>query len=163
MPKTLCCQDAIAILSRALAQNVKQTQANIFLTQDQWRNCRDSFGQPGQSCSLDNLLKERSNCGLVDYSDLKSSDKYEHTLTRCSSFNTNTEFDVACKNCSEAILNMRKELLNGKTLRKNDTEKNICGLAVLISIAAGKNGTQPFDIDGMFRCFPVLNLLATGI
>ncbi|XP_059592562.1 probable serine/threonine-protein kinase PBL28 [Vitis vinifera] len=67
----------------------------------------------------------------------------------------------ACKSCSEAILDARKQLLNGYVTDKTDTEKGICGLAVLISVAAGRNDSQSLDIGGMFRCFPVLNMLAT--
>lgn len=162
LPKTLCCQDAITILSRALAQNLKQTNGNIFIEQDQWGNCSGSFGQPGQSCGFDNLLQGRSQCSLVDFSKFKNDEKYKHALDSCSHFNFTTPIDSACKSCSEAILDARKQLLNGYVTDKTDTEKGICGLAVLISVAAGRNDSQSLDIGGMFRCFPVLNMLATG-
>ena len=100
---------------------------------------------------------------MVELSKIGSDEKYQNALKRCSHFNTYTSFDGACKNCSEAILDLRKELLNHYVVKNNDTEKTICGLAALISIAAGKNDSQSLDTDSMFRCLQELNTLDTGI
>ena len=98
----------------------------------------------------------------MDFSKFKNEEKYKHALDSCSHFNFTTPIDSACKKCSEAILDARKQLLNDYIKNKTDTEKGICGLALLISVAAERNDSQSLDIGGMFRCFPVLNMLATG-
>lgn len=161
IPRTLCCQDALTILIRASAEKAK-TDGQIFMGEYQWRNCIRSFGQPGQSCGFDNLLQGRSQCSSVAFSNLRSDDNYRNALERCSHFNTNTSFDSACKNCSEGILDVWKQLLNYYDVKNNETEKAVCGLAVLISVAAGKNDSQSSDVDHLFRCLPELQTLATG-
>jgi hypothetical protein len=127
-----------------------------------WSNCNASLSPEMYSAFVD-------SCGFNDYlfsggsssqctnfflADVKSVKPYQVAVDKCSNFEN--AFDDACGNCTPAIFDVRKGLL--KLSQENDdnsVERAICGVAAVISVAAGESGNGSL-IDDFNRCSPSL-------
>ncbi|THF94092.1 hypothetical protein TEA_011755 [Camellia sinensis var. sinensis] len=164
---TLCCRDPLTELSLALARQAKlSNQGNnnsIFIDQNQWVNCTNSFLQQPSvwelSCGFDQLFYGSSQCSTLNLSAISQLQIYGEALGNCSQFNSSA-FSQSCKNCSASILLLRDELLTILQINKNNTEKAICVMAGVTSVAAGILGDpNPSSVDDFYSCLEVLEAL----
>ncbi|AES82726.1 putative protein kinase RLK-Pelle-URK-2 family [Medicago truncatula] len=151
-PTTLCCRNALTILSDAMASQVRNTKGQMFLSQEQWQSCNQSFHpQPGMSlssCGFDNFYFGSSQCSNLSLLTVQGSQKYSDALNQCSHFDLS--FDESCADCTSAILNLRDNLYDTMS---NDTERAICGVAALVAVAF-EQPNDPFLADKFLRCLP---------
>lgn len=157
-PSTLCCRNALTVLSDAMASQTRNSTGQLFLSQEQWHNCDQSF-HPQQklsmsSCGFDNLYFGSSKCSSVVLQDVRGLQHYNDASNKCSHFDN--PFDVSCADCTSAILNVRESLYAQQTGNKdnNDTERAICGVAALVAIAAQQLVDDPSLADKFLRCLP---------
>ncbi|KAF8391908.1 hypothetical protein HHK36_022248 [Tetracentron sinense] len=157
LPTTRCCRNALTTLSQALALQANATNA-IFLSEDQWKNCHGSFlrqnTSSSNSCNFQNLHSGSSKCSNFSLSAIEHRKDYQDALHDCSQFNSS--FDETCKNCTQSIIRARDHLLEEFNVQKNHTERAICGVAVVISVAAGKIGDHSL-VDDLYRCLHALD------
>ncbi|CAL5364865.1 unnamed protein product [Camellia sinensis] len=167
---TLCCRDPLTELSLALARQAKlSNQGNnnsIFIDQNQWVNCTNSFLQQPSvwelSCGFDQLFYGSSQCSTLNLSAISQLQIYGEALGNCSQFNSSA-FSQSCKNCSASILLLRDKLLTILQINKNNTEKAICVMAGVTSVAAGILGDpNPSSVDDFYSCLEVLEALDPG-
>ncbi|XP_059436091.1 proline-rich receptor-like protein kinase PERK3 [Corylus avellana] len=164
-PKTLCCRNALTVFSQALAQHVYSTQGTIFPSKDMWSNCNASLSPEMysafvDSCGFNDYLFSGglSQCATFSLAAVKSVKPYQFAVDECSNFE-NAIFDDACANCTPAILDVRKGLLKlSQEKDDNNSERAICGVAAVISVAAGESGNGLL-IDNFYRCLPSLSLI----
>lgn len=151
-PTTLCCRNALTILSDAMASQVRNTKGQMFLSQEQWQSCNQSFHpQPGMSlssCGFDNFYFGSSQCSNLSLLTVQGLQKYSDALNQCSHFDLS--FDESCADCTSAILNLRDNLYDTMS---NDTERAICGVAALVAVAF-EQPNDPFLADKFLRCLP---------
>ncbi|XP_068495804.1 probable receptor-like protein kinase At5g18500 isoform X2 [Phaseolus vulgaris] len=153
-PTTLCCRNALTILSNALASQALNSGGRVFLSQDQWQSCSQSFhpqqGMSLDSCGFDNFYRGSSPCSDLILQDVRTLQQYPDTLSRCSHFNQ--RFDQSCADCTSGILSVRDTLYSQFANNNNDTDRAICGVAAIIALAAGR----PNDplVDKFLRCLP---------
>ncbi|XP_027349569.1 probable receptor-like protein kinase At3g17420 [Abrus precatorius] len=155
-PTTLCCRNALTVLSDALASQARNSTGQLFLSQDQWQNCNQSF-QPQQgmsptSCGFDNLYQGNFRCSSFVLQSVRVMQQYQDALDKCSHFDL--PFYQSCADCTTAILNVRDGLYSqvmGKD--NNNTERTICGVAAIVAVAAGKPD-DPALVDKFLRCLP---------
>ncbi|WJX85652.1 non-specific serine/threonine protein kinase [Trifolium repens] len=155
-PTTICCRNALTLLSDAMASHARNRTGQVFLSQEQWQSCNKSF-QPQQgmsmsSCGFDNIYFGSSKCSSLALLDVQGLQPYTDALNQCSHFDNS--FDVSCAECTSAILNLRDDLYY-KNIGKdnNDTERAICGVAALVSVA-DEQKDDPFLVDKFLRCLP---------
>ncbi|KAA8538942.1 hypothetical protein F0562_025634 [Nyssa sinensis] len=162
-PTTLCCQNALNVFSKALADQARKGQGNIFILEDQWKNCSGSFNrQPSvsaQSCGFDDLFNGSSKCSSLSLSSIQQDQKYQDALNKCSGFNNS--FENVCGNCTAAIVAARDHQLSVLQVNRDNTEKKICGMAVVTSIAAG-NLDDPVFVNDFYGCLDALNVFDPG-
>ncbi|XP_027931696.1 proline-rich receptor-like protein kinase PERK3 [Vigna unguiculata] len=153
-PTTLCCRNALTIVSNALATQALSSGGQIFLSQDQWQRCSQSFHpQPGlslDSCGFDNLYRGSSICSSFILQDVRTLQQYQDAFGKCSHFNQ--PFGPSCADCTSGISNVRDTLYSQVDKHNNDTERAICGVAAIVALAAG----SPNDplVDKFLRCLP---------
>lgn len=157
-PSNPCCRNALSTLSRALALHANGTNS-IFIPEDQWRNCSGPFRrQPSvsvQSCSFDDLFSGSSICSGLSLSTIIGTDEYKNATDSCSAFAAGS-FDDACSTCVTAIAKARERLLNDFLVSKNDTERVICGVAIIVAVSVGKLNRS--SADDFYSCLPALDL-----
>ncbi|XP_061363351.1 probable receptor-like protein kinase At5g18500 [Gastrolobium bilobum] len=156
-PTTICCRNALTVLSDALAmQTSNSTTGQLFTSQDQWQNCSQLFnpqqGMSLHSCGFDSFYLGSSQCSSLSLQEAQSIQQYQDALDQCSHFDH--PFDQSCADCTNAILNVRDSLYapileNGP----NNTERAICGVAAVVAVAVGNPG-DPSLSDKFFRCLP---------
>lgn len=156
---TLCCREVLYVLTKALAWNVGNTNGSIFLTQDQWRNCSGHFHRQNsvspQLCGFDELYNGNGACSILTLSSIKQDSKYKNTLDLCSNFSSS--YNDACTNCTGAILDARDHYLSQLHLNNDDNkETTICGLAVVVSVAAANVNNKSL-MDDFYSCLPTLD------
>lgn len=158
-PTTLCCRNALTVLSEAMASQARNSLGQVFVSQDQWNGCGDSFhpqqGMSLSSCGFDNFYLGSSKCSSLVLQDVRVLQKqYTDALDKCSHFDH--PFDESCADCSGAILSVRDGLYAqqmGQDSSNNDTERAICGVAAIVAVAADKPD-DPFLADKFLRCLP---------
>ncbi|KAJ7973588.1 Tyrosine kinase family protein [Quillaja saponaria] len=165
-PTTLCCRNALTILSQALSLQARNSKSkgqsgSLFLPQDEWNTCSDSFqpqhGVSMHSCGFDGLYYNSTQCSSFSLQDIVGEEKYKNALNKCSHFDN--AFDEACANCTVAILDVREVLLENSEVNNDESiARATCGVAAVISVAAG-NEDDPALIDKFFRCLPTLDEL----
>lgn len=155
-----CCRNALNTLSQALARQAITGDGNLFIDGDRWKNCNDPFHRQQsvslETCGFDDLFYKSSQCSSLNLSNVKQNPSYQDAFHQCASFNPS--FDDACINCTTAIIAARNQLLDQLNARENDTEKVICGVALIIAIAAGEIDNQSV-IEDFYWCLPGLNKL----
>ncbi|XP_056165579.1 probable receptor-like protein kinase At2g42960 [Syzygium oleosum] len=161
-PTTLCCGNVLEALSQSLALHANNT-SNIFLSSDQWNDCSNHFlqplGVPANSCHFNNLFEGSSRCSSFLPSFINEQDSYRDAQGNCTNFNTS--FDDVCENCINAIANARESILNHYQANNNNTERAICGVAVITYLASWK-AEDLASMDDFYRCLPALDKLDTG-
>ncbi|XP_004494769.2 probable serine/threonine-protein kinase PBL22 isoform X2 [Cicer arietinum] len=156
-PTTLCCRNALTLLSEAMASSLHNSSGQLFLSQQQLLNCKTSF-QPQQgmslsSCGFDNIYFGSSKCSSLVLLDVQDLSQYSD-VSKCSHFDHS--FDESCADCTSTIMSVRDGLY-GKVMDKDDnnvTERAICGIAALVAVAA-KQQDDPFLADKFLRCLPL--------
>ncbi|XP_030520945.2 probable receptor-like protein kinase At1g11050 [Rhodamnia argentea] len=156
-PTTLCCGNVLKALSQSLALHASNT-SDIFLDGGQWSDCSEHLLQPlsppANSCRFDNLFDGRSQCSSFSLSFIDRQEPYRAAQRNCSNFNPS--FDDVCKDCISAIVTARDSILSLLQANDNDTERAICGVAVITSLASGKVGNSS-AMEDFYRCLPALD------
>ncbi|XP_022893069.1 probable leucine-rich repeat receptor-like protein kinase At5g49770 [Olea europaea var. sylvestris] len=154
-PKTSCCQNALKVLSHALALHARNDAlGSIFIPENQWKNCSNPFElQPGvslETCGFDNFFNGNGNgnCSLLQLSNIFAEN--QDVIYQCSLFNSSL-FDDACGNCTTAISNARDAM----SAQGNETEKATCLLALIVSVIA-RNMNNTSIVNDFDRCLPAL-------
>ncbi|KAK7381328.1 hypothetical protein VNO78_33945 [Psophocarpus tetragonolobus] len=152
-PNTLCCRNALTVLSDALAsQALNSSAGQMFLPQNQWQNCSQAFhpqqGMSFNSCGFQSLYQGSSICSNLVLHDVRNMQQYQDVFDKCSHFDR--PFDQSCVECTRAILSVRDALYDQVANNNNNTERALCGVATIVAVAAGK----PNDplVDKFFRC-----------
>ncbi|XWS64808.1 hypothetical protein CRYUN_Cryun05aG0035600 [Craigia yunnanensis] len=160
---TLCCRNALTAFSEALAVQAHRTNGDIFVKQDAWRKCDGPFlGQESvsiHSCGFDDFYYGNSQCSSLSLTMIQSEPSYQDALKACS--NLGSSFDDSCKKCTDAMGNAVENQLELLQRKKNHTERAICGLAVVISVAAAKVDNHSFIAD-LLSCMSSLDDLDPG-
>ncbi|XWS57817.1 hypothetical protein CRYUN_Cryun09bG0206100 [Craigia yunnanensis] len=160
---TLCCRNALTAFSEALAVQANRTNGDIFVKQGAWRKCDGPFlGQESvsiHSCGFDDFYYGNSQCSSLSLTKIESEPSYQDALKACS--NLGSSFDDSCKKCTDAMGNAVENQLELLQRKKNHTERAICGLAVVISVAAAKVDNHSFVAD-FLRCMSSLDDLDPG-
>ncbi|XP_022743801.1 probable serine/threonine-protein kinase PBL7 [Durio zibethinus] len=160
---TLCCRNALIAFSEALAVQLHRTNGDIFVQRGAWRKCDGPFLRQESvsihSCGFDDFYYGNSQCSSLSLTEIKSEPSYQDALKACS--NIGSSFDDSCKKCTDAIRNAVENQLELLQREKNHTERAICGLAVVISVAAPTVDNHPFIAD-LFSCMSSLDDLDPG-
>ncbi|MCD7450428.1 hypothetical protein HAX54_006063 [Datura stramonium] len=161
-PTTRCCQNTLNFFSQALAKQAIQQGNGLFLQGDQWGHCASGpfKHQPSVSinkCGLDPLYQGSSQCSSLSLTDIVQDQNFKDVRDNCSGFSS-SNFDDACRDCTTAIKSTRDHFLHQFNAKDNETEKAICLVAVVISVATAKLN-DPSLMDDFFRCLPALNTL----
>lgn len=156
---TLCCRNALNAFSEALAVQANGTNGDIFIKQGAWRQCNGPFhGQESvsiHSCGFDDFYYGNSRCSTLSLSNIQTDPSYRDALRACS--NLGSSFDDSCKKCTDAIGNAVENQLGLLKRGKNQTERAICGLAVVISVAAAGVDNQYSFVADFLSCMSSLD------
>ncbi|KAG2395303.1 G-type lectin S-receptor-like serine/threonine-protein [Vigna angularis] len=154
-PTSLCCRNALTVVSNALATHALSSGGQVFLSQDQWQRCLQSFHpQPGMSldsCGFDNFYRGSSICSNFILQDVRTLQPYQDALSQCSHFDQ--PFGQSCADCTSGISNVRDTLYSQVEKHNNDIDRAICGVAAIVGLAAGrpndplKKGRKPVDLQ----------------
>lgn len=168
-PTTMCCRNALTVLSDAMALHARDSiskgqlhnlnsRGQLFIFHDQWQRCSGLFhpqqGMSPHSCGFDNLYLGSSECSKFALQDVEGMQQYQDALDKCAHFDHS--FDESCANCTSAIWSLRDSLCeqaNGMD-GNNGTERAICGVAALVAVSAGKLPDDPSLSDKFLRCLP---------
>lgn len=161
IPTTGCCQNAFQVLSRglALALQAKNGEGNLFIHGDEWMNCDSSpfKRQPSvsiENCGFGDLIYGGSPCSSVNFSTIKKG--YPFVFDNCASFYPS--FDLGCRNCNDAIMTAREQLLDDVNTKKSLVERGVCTVAIVVAVAAANINNQSV-MEDFYRCLPALNNL----
>ncbi|TXG66249.1 hypothetical protein EZV62_007524 [Acer yangbiense] len=160
---TLCCRNALTFFSQALALRARNSTDGVFIPESLWKNCTGPFHRQksvsAHSCGFDNLFQGNSLCSSLSLSTISPRKEFQDALDKCSRFNSS--FDDSCRNCTGAVVAARDNLLNDSKVRGDDNEKAICGMAVVVSIAAA-NLDDSSSVDDLFNCLNALDVYDPG-
>ncbi|XWS57816.1 hypothetical protein CRYUN_Cryun09bG0206000 [Craigia yunnanensis] len=156
---TLCCRNALNAFSQVLAARANDTQdSSILVEQDSWRKCNSPFTSQESvsihSCGFDNFYSGSSKCSSLSLSQIQRNPFYLQAVDLCS--NLSSSFDISCKNCTDAIAKVVVNLLELLQGQSNNTERTICNLAGVISVAA-VNAADSFFGANLFSCMSSLD------
>lgn len=158
IPNEGCCQNALQALVQALALQANTGDGNLFIRADHWRNCDGIFdcqqSVSFQKCGFDDLFYGSSLCSRLKLSTFNDDPNYLRVFKSCSSFTPS--FDSSCKSCTGAILQARDHLQDQLEAVRNQRERAICGVAVIIAIAATEFSNQSVAQD-FYSCLPALS------
>ncbi|XWS64807.1 hypothetical protein CRYUN_Cryun05aG0035500 [Craigia yunnanensis] len=160
---TICCRNALNAFSQVLAARANDTQDSIiFVEQDSWRKCNSPFSSQEsvsiQSCGFDNFYSGSSKCSTLSLSQIQRNPFYLQAVDLCS--NLSSSFDISCKNCTDAIAKVVENQLELLQRQQNNTERTICNLAVVISVAAANATDSSFGAN-LFSCMSSLDDFGT--
>ncbi|XP_031376811.1 proline-rich receptor-like protein kinase PERK3 [Punica granatum] len=167
-PTTLCCRNALTVLSEALAiqaRNRTLGSDNIFLGQGHWVNCSGNFQRQHSvsihSCGFENLFYGSSKCSNLSLSNMTDSvflgeEQFGEAKNNCSTFGSS--FDSVCSACAKGVLALRDAVLEKLGVKENKTEQAICEVGVVISLAAEMIYDTSWT-DDFFQCLRVLDKL----
>ncbi|XP_058092395.1 probable serine/threonine-protein kinase PBL21 [Magnolia sinica] len=155
-----CCRNALNAFSQALALQALQNDY-IFLHEKQWLHCQ--FPVPPQdsidinACGFHHLNRDSSVCSSLSLSSFRTTyvGEYSSVLEKCSNFDSLT-FNDSCLSCTYHIEEMREYLMGQLHLKDNATERDICGVAVVIAVSANKIENETW-VDNYYRCLPALD------
>ncbi|XP_074324419.1 leucine-rich repeat receptor protein kinase HPCA1-like [Apium graveolens] len=163
---TLCCRNALAVLGKSLALRavLDKNAQNIFIQDEQWRNCSGPFLRQSsvsiKSCAFGNLFYGGSKCSKLSLSDMTDDSVYRDAANKC--MHSGYSFNADCANCTAAILSARDHLLKKLDVVGNNTEKAICGVAVVTAIAAQRMNRSLEQVDDLYRCVSALDVYDRG-
>ncbi|KAI9077995.1 hypothetical protein K1719_040124 [Acacia pycnantha] len=159
-PNTLCCRNALTLFSQALASHARgspQQPATLFISSSEWDACSQPFhlqlGLSPDSCGFHDLLLGASKCSNLTLPDIQGQQFYQSALDQCAHFDHPSS--DSCSSCVYAVLNIRDSLyyqLHGP--QDFPLERAVCGVAALVSLAAGKPD-DPALSDKFLRCWPL--------
>ncbi|XP_050384441.1 probable receptor-like protein kinase At2g42960 isoform X2 [Argentina anserina] len=162
--KNPCCRNLLTTLSRALAFQAFKTQGDVFVSNAQWNNCTGPFVRQGVSaisCGFKNLYYGSSDCSKVNLAEIKQGNEYQQALNLCSQFGSaSSSFDAVCGPCAASLLGLKTHLLEEFHDDTNKTEDPICGVAAVISVAAGNISSA--YMDDYFGCLTKLDKFDPG-
>ncbi|XP_054806193.1 putative cysteine-rich receptor-like protein kinase 31 isoform X2 [Prosopis cineraria] len=157
-PSTFCCRNALTVFAQALALRARSSpqQGSLFISHAEWVACTDAFrlrhGVSPTSCGFPDLYLGASKCSSLTLQDLQGQQFYQSTLDECAHFDHPSR--DSCSNCVTAVLTIRDSLYNQFVGRQDlPVERAICGVAALVSVAAGKPD-DPSIPDKFLRCWP---------
>ncbi|KAK6243428.1 hypothetical protein QUC31_009837 [Theobroma cacao] len=160
---TLCCRNALTAFAEALAVQAHRTNGDIFIKQGAWRKCDGHFLSQESvsihSCGFDDFYYGSSQCSSLSLTKIQNEPSYQDALKACT--NLGSSFDDSCKICTDTMGNAVENQLELLQMKKNHTERAICGLAVVISVAAAKVDNYSFVAD-LFSCMSSLDDLDFG-
>ncbi|CAN4115241.1 unnamed protein product [Withania somnifera] len=161
-PTTRCCQNALNFFTQALAKQATQQGNGLFLQRDQWGHCVSGTFKHQTSvsineCGFDSLYQESSQCSSFSLTNIVQGQNFKEARDNCSGFNSSS-FDDVCRGCTSAIKFARDQFLDKFNAKDNETERSICLVAVVISVATTKLD-DPSLMDDFFSCLPALNTL----
>lgn len=81
---------------------------------------------------------------------------FQTGMRSCSGFGMS--FDSACQACARDVLALRDEVLVILGVKEDETERAVCGVGVVISLAV-EMINDASSIDDFFRCLPALDSL----
>lgn len=160
----LCCRNALNALSQVLVVRANQTPDSIiFIGQDTWNQCNSPFpSQPSvslHSCGFDNFYSASSKCSNLSLSQIQGSPPYSEAVKLCSDLSSS--FDNTCKNCTDAIAKVAESLLELVKRPKDHTERTLCSLAAILSVAAANITDSSFG-PNLFSCMSSLDDFGKG-
>ncbi|XP_029127072.1 probable receptor-like protein kinase At2g42960 [Cajanus cajan] len=151
-PTTLCCRNALSVLSNALASQALNSTSQLFISQDELQSCTESFhpqqGMSLDSCGFDNLSQGSCRCSNLVLQEVRNVQHYQDALDKCSHFDQ--PLDHSCADCTGAVFSLINSLYAEDAKGKNGTEKAICAVATIVALATN----DPSIIDKVLRCFP---------
>ncbi|XP_074324420.1 putative receptor-like protein kinase At1g11050 [Apium graveolens] len=164
---SLCCSNALTVLGKALALQVSldKNADSVFIQQEKWVNCSGPFLRQSsvsiQSCGFGNLYFDSSVCSgsRLSLSSMKTQKSFLNASESCSQFGYS--FDSDCSTCTAAISRSKVQFLNDLDVVGNDTEEAICGVAIVVAIAAQRM-SNPLYVDDLFRCVSALDVYDPG-
>ncbi|KAK1391045.1 putative leucine-rich repeat receptor-like protein kinase [Heracleum sosnowskyi] len=165
-PTTICCRNALAVLGKSLALRaiLDKNAKNIFIQDEQWRNCSGPFLRQSsvsiKSCGFGNLFYGSSKCSKLSLSDMTNYSVFRDAAFKCMHFGYS--FDADCANCTTAISSARDHLVKKLNVVGNNTEKAICGVAVVTAIAAQQMSHSLRQVDDLYRCVSALDVYDPG-
>ncbi|KAF5454813.1 hypothetical protein F2P56_024450 [Juglans regia] len=145
-----------------MALYARRTQGNQLLApEDLLETCFHPIVLLNISCGIEYIFYGSSKCSKLSLATVKEEKSYGIALGKCSrtSFVSAGTFQEACANCTSAILELRETLLKRsevKDMKNNSTERSICAVAAVISVAAGQSDEIGglAMIDSFYRCLP---------
>ncbi|CDP04247.1 unnamed protein product [Coffea canephora] len=156
-PSSICCRNALNTLTQALARQATTGDGNIFIDGERWKNCNDPFHQQQsvsvQACGFDDLFYGSSQCSSLKLSTITQNSSFQAAFHQCASFNPS--FDNFCSNCTNALINATNQFLDQLYEQDNNTEKVICGVALIVAVVAGEIDNES-QIKDFYRCLPAL-------
>lgn len=166
---TLCCQTPLTLISKSLARlsTTNSSNSSIFLDCNQWSTCRNTpIFQPQQKsvnfekCNFKNFFKEATFCSKLSILELKKYSEYNDSTAACGQLDqSNNSFDEICRTCSHAILKARDSVVKGLQVNGNETENEICGIAVVTALASEKWNESSFAaVDDLYACLRILDV-----
>ncbi|KAI3819896.1 hypothetical protein L1987_13749 [Smallanthus sonchifolius] len=169
---TLCCQPPLTLISKSLARlSSNQQTTPIFLDSNQWSTCsHPSVFQPqtdsinSEVCNFKNFFKQATSCSTLSVADFKKDNEFNEASVMCGRLDqSDGSFDEVCRNCSRAVLNARDSMVKGLRVDGNETEKEVCGIAVVTAIASEKWNESSFArVDGFYGCLRLLDVHDPG-
>lgn len=165
-PTSLCCRNAVNLYSQALSRHAAATNS-LFVNADEWLNCNHSAVFKRQdsvsitTCGLKNLFHGSSHCSSLDLLAINQEEDYRAAANTCRGLSRNDSFDGACGDCSAAVLNARDSVLGWLNVKGNNTEKAICGVAVVVAIAADLLN-EGGAVDDLYQCMAALDMFDPG-
>ncbi|KAJ8762746.1 hypothetical protein K2173_017561 [Erythroxylum novogranatense] len=162
---TLCCRYVLDVLTKNLAEHANKTIGNnIFMPQEQWESCNRNVLQEkdvsAHSCGFDKLYNGSHACTSFSLSSIQQDLVFQNALNLCSSFGSS--FNDACSNCTQAILDVRNNMLSHLKADIDDgAGASSCIIAVVIAIVASRIDDRS-SIDDFYRCLSNLRVFDPG-
>ncbi|XAR65823.1 Non-specific serine/threonine protein kinase, partial [Bertholletia excelsa] len=178
-PTTLCCRNALTVVSKALAWHANRSsqtptgqagnQDYIFLRQNEWRNCiaNTFLANLSSNCSgFHNLFFDSTNaCSDISLSSLLYDDDqtFKNATSSCAISKLKTSsFKKACSSCIDKVKNLMDNLVSQLGPKKNHTQRAICAVAAVTSIAAAQMTNESTSVDDFYRCLLGLDAYEPG-
>ncbi|XP_071697418.1 probable serine/threonine-protein kinase PBL21 [Rutidosis leptorrhynchoides] len=90
--------------------------------------------------------------------DIKNNKEFNDASESCDFSQSYNSYDDICRDCSRAVLKARDSLVKGLDVKGNETESEICGVAVVTAIASEKWNESSFDaVDDFYGCLHILD------
>ncbi|CAI9270725.1 unnamed protein product [Lactuca saligna] len=169
---TLCCQSPLTLISKSLARlSSNSANPSIFPDSNQWSHCNNPsiFKTQQESvnfddCNFKNFFKEAMHCSGVSIADLKKDQSFNDAAATCGQFEQSTaSFAEICRNCSREVLKARDSLSRNLGVSANQTEIEICGVAVVTALASERwNESSLAAVDDFYGCLRVLDVHDPG-